>query len=182
MINHMVRLLSKSIIKKICGELLVPDQIVSNVCDIDLENLKKEGFFNLFLDLDNTLVSANQRHLSLKHINWIQKCKDFGFNVFLLSNNRSSKRVYRAAKQVDCYGIYMAMKPFTFSASQLAQDFDLDLKKTVMIGDQALKDVISGNWLKMHTILVDPIDDPLPLLPRAQKKFEDYWIEKLSLD
>lgn len=178
----MVKLLSQSIINRICGELFVPNQMISSVCDIDLEQLKKDNYLNIFLDLDNTLVSANQRYLSLKHINWIQKCKDFGFKVFLLSNNRSSKRVYRAAKQIDCYSVYMAMKPFTFSAVQLAQDFDLDLKKTIMIGDQMLKDVISGNWLKMHTILVDPIDNPLPLIPRIQKKFEDFCIRKFSSD
>ena len=72
------------------------------------------------------------------------KCKDFGFKVFLLSNNRSKKRVKRSADQLKCHSVYLAMKPFTFSAVQMAADFNINLEKSVMIGDQVFKDVVMG--------------------------------------
>jgi len=167
-------------LKNICKELLIPDQLNSYVWDIDLESLKSNNIDYLFIDLDNTLLSNYQRNISLQHKNWVQKCKDIGFEVFLVSNNRSKKRVQRAAEQLSCHAIYLSMKPFTFGVTQLAEKFNIDLTKTAMIGDQILKDVVVAKWLKMTAILVDPIDKSLPLFHQLQRSFEQYCLKQLS--
>ena len=178
----MPRVISMKDIKLIANELLVPDQAVTHVWDIDLEILKADGIHTLFIDLDNTLMSNHQRNISLQHLNWVQKCKDFGFGVFIVSNNRSKKRVQRIVEQVKCHGIFMAMKPFTFSLHQLAKQFDIELTKSAMIGDQVFKDIIVGKWLRMYSILVEPIDNPLPLVAKAQQSFEQYLIKKVKIE
>ena len=166
----------------IAKELLIPDQYLTNVWDIDLEKFQSDGVENIIFDLDNTLLASEQRIISLQHANWVQKCKDFGFKVFLLSNNRSKKRVKRSANQLKCHSIYLAMKPFTFSAVQMAADFNINLEKSVMIGDQVFKDVVMGNWMRMHTVLVDPLDKKLSLFSQLQKDFEQFLIKKFSDD
>ena len=79
-------------IKLILQELLIPKESYESVWDIDLETLKEKNITTLLLDLDNTLLSNKQRNLSIQHLNWLQKCKDNGFQIYLLSNNRSKKR------------------------------------------------------------------------------------------
>ena len=167
-------------IKLILQELLIPKESYESVWDIDLEKLKEKNISILLLDLDNTLLSNKQRNLSIQHLNWLQKCKDNGFQLYLLSNNRSKKRVQKAAKQIECNGIYLAMKPFSFSTKQLAQTYHINLKKCTVIGDQVFKDIILGNWLKIHNILVEPIDKSMSLLVRLQYTLERFLIQKLS--
>ena len=167
-------------IKVILQELLIPKESYEAVWDIDLETLKEKNITTLLLDLDNTLLSNQQRNLSIQHLNWLQKCKDNGFQLYLLSNNRSKKRVQRAAKQIECNGIYLAMKPFTFSTKQLINTYNINLKNCSIIGDQVFKDIVLGNWLKIHNILVEPIDKTMSLLVRSQYSLERFLTKKLS--
>ena len=167
-------------VKKIFRELLIPTESYEAVWDIELENLKEKNITTLLIDLDNTLLSNKQRLISVQHLNWLQKCKDNGFSIYLLSNNRSKKRVERAAKQIECVGIYLAMKPFTFSTHQLVQDQNLTLKNACIIGDQVFKDIVLGNWLNIYNILVEPIDTILPLYPRLQYTLERFLVKKLT--
>ena len=167
-------------IKLILQELLIPKESYESVWDIDLETLKEKNITTLLLDLDNTLLSNKQRNLSIQHLNWLQKCRDNGFQIYLLSNNRSKKRVQRAAKQIECNGIYLAMKPFTFSTKQLAKTYSLNLQECTIIGDQIFKDIVLGNWLKIHNILVEPIDKTLSLFARIQYSFERFLSKKLT--
>ena len=168
----MKRLLTLSKIKKILSELLIPNQHVDHVWDIDLENLKKQNFSTLVIDLDETILANSQRNLSLNHLNWLQKCKDIGFKIFILSNNRSKKRVQLAAQQVDCIGLYMAMKPFTFSIHQLQKSYQFDFNQSIIIGDQVFKDVVLARWLNVYSILVNPITKPKKIIARIQYSIE----------
>tara|TARA_Y100000591_G_scaffold332772_1_gene371489 strand:+ start:2163 stop:2720 length:558 start_codon:yes stop_codon:yes gene_type:complete len=174
------RFLSLKEITLIMQELLIPKEAYEAVWDINLEFLKEQQITTLILDLDNTLLSNKQRNLSIQHLNWLQKCKDNGFQIYLLSNNRSKKRVSRAASQIECNGFYLAMKPFTFSIKHLADTYNLNLKQCAIIGDQVFKDVILGNWLNVYSILVEPIDKTMSIFTRAQYTLERYLTKKLK--
>tara|TARA_Y200000002_G_C22564703_1_gene613983 strand:- start:187 stop:720 length:534 start_codon:yes stop_codon:yes gene_type:complete len=172
-----LKLITRSDIHYFLKELCIPKESCDFVWDINLDALRDQGYEVLFVDLDSTLASHDQRFLSLKHLNWIQTCKDYGFKVVILSNNRSRRRVKRVLEQIQCDGMYMACKPFTFGIHYLAKIYNLDLSKSVVIGDQVFKDVVVGNWLKLYTILVKPLDRKISFLFRMQKDLE-YFILK----
>lgn len=161
-------------------ELFIPKEYYEFVWEINLDDLKAKGIKTLFIDLDSTLIVSNQRFLSLKHLNWIQTCKEYGFTVIILSNNRSRRRVKRVLDQIQCDGMFMACKPFTFCIHYLVKKYRLELETSAVIGDQVLKDVIVGNWLKLHTILVKPLDLKQSFLFRLQKEFESFILKTYS--
>lgn len=175
-----VGLISLDDIQSFIKELCVPKEKYDFVWEINLDDLKSQGVKTLFVDLDSTLLANNQRFLSLKHLNWVQTCKEYGFEVIILSNNRSRRRVKRALDQIQCNGMFMACKPFTFCIHYLARKYNVELQSSVVIGDQVLKDVIVGNWLKIHTILVKPLDLKQSLFFRLQKEFEEFILNKYS--
>lgn len=165
----------------ICKEIFTPNEICETVEDIVLESLFFKGYRTLLLDVDNTLVPYSQRKLTLQKINWVQKCRNIGFDIFLVSNNLNNRRIRHIAEQIDVYqGIYFALKPFPFSVQDLAGIYNLDLTRTVVIGDQLFTDIVMGNWLKSYTILVDPLDKRLSFFKTLQRDIELYFLKQLN--
>ena len=165
----------------IIKSLSVPNEVHEFVWDIDLETLKDKGFNTIVLDVDNTILSNHQRNLSLQHLNWVQKCKDIGFDVYILSNNRSAKRIHRVCNQIDSHGYYLALKPLPFTLKLLQKTYQFSYSKTIIIGDQVLKDIFLSNWVKAYSILVKPIDDSRGPLERFQRQLELYLLQKYSV-
>ena len=159
-------------LKTIARELCTPDDRVDHVWDLDLETLLEEGFDTFVLDVDNTIVSHQQRLLSLRHLNWVQKCKDLGFKVYILSNNKSRRRIKKVCDQIQCTGYFSAFKPLVLDFDDLCLQFDLKLNKTIIVGDQVFTDVILGKWRKVYTVLVEPVDDNLTMFKRLQYDIE----------
>jgi HAD superfamily phosphatase (TIGR01668 family) len=67
------------------------------LASIELEVLKKSGIKGVILDLDNTIVSEDDRYLSPGAEAWIKEAKLQGVKFFILSNG---KRRYRVKKLV----------------------------------------------------------------------------------
>ncbi|RAP31816.1 YqeG family HAD IIIA-type phosphatase [Candidatus Marinamargulisbacteria bacterium SCGC AG-414-C22] len=166
---------------KLIKDLCVPNEVVEHVWDIDIQKLKKQGFTDFILDVDNTILSVKQRNVSLQHMNWIQKCKDLGIKVYILSNNRSKRRIEKVCDQLECPGIYQALKPFSFSYNELQQQFKFNPTTTVVIGDQVFKDIILANWKKAYGILVKPIDDILSPIHTLQYHIEQFLLKKFAV-
>ena len=166
------KLLAFSEYKEICRELLTPHEQHEHPWDIDLETLKSNGYETLICDLDDTLVSSKQKTVALQHLNWVQHCKDLGFKVYFLSNNRSRKRMVKIANQIDCSGLFGAIKPLSFSLQELVQLFDIDITKTIVLGDQLLKDTVVAKWVKAYAILLKPIHKTSSLSGRLYRLFE----------
>jgi uncharacterized protein len=165
---------------KIIETLVKPKEVCAGIEDINIDKLFNEGYRTLFLDVDNTLLTYSQRNLSLQKINWIEKAKITGFNIYFVSNNSSYKRLKRVSKQVEIPGIYFALKPFDFGVKEIARDRNINLKKSIVIGDQLLTDIIIGNWLRAHTILVDPLDKRVSFIRTLQRELELYLLKKMG--
>ncbi len=164
----------------IIQNLFLPNEIYEAIEEIDLEKLYEKGYRTVFLDVDNTILTYEQREVPLDKLSWIQKVKGIGFRVFLISNNSGKRRIQRIAKQLQMIGVYFALKPSTLAVRELADDHFVDLTKTIFIGDQLLKDVVAGNWVKAHTILVNPIDIRNSLLKTVQREIELFLLKKLQ--
>lgn len=135
---------------------LVPRQKVKTVYEIDLAQLKKEGYKGIITDLDNTLVGAKDPHATPELIEWLKQVHEMGFQVVIVSNNRHS-RVSAFAKPLELSFINSARKPTNYAFHKALNIMKLRPEQTIVVGDQMLTDVFGGNRLGLFTILVDPI-------------------------
>ena len=60
---------------------------------IDIDCLGSSGITGIILDLDNTIVSEDDRYLSPHAEAWIDRSRELGFKFFLLSNGKRRYRV-----------------------------------------------------------------------------------------
>mgnify|MGYP001369750804 CR=1 FL=1 len=165
----------------ILESLLVPGEYYDTVTEIDLDYHYKKGYDTLLLDIDNTLITYDEKELSLQYFNWIQSAKLLGFQLYLVSNNSKHRRMKRVFDQLKLTGIYFACKPFTFSTKEFILDNNIDVSRTIVIGDQLFKDVILGNWLNCHTILVKPMSLSGVFFQTIQFEFEKYLLRKFGV-
>ena len=164
----------------IIKDLLTPKEIRSSVTEIPLESLYQDGYHTMLIDVDNTILAASQRTLSLEHAHWVEKAKEIGFDVLLVSNNSSYRRIKRVCEHTKTTGIYFALKPFVFSIKDLAKRHGITLSQCLVVGDQMLTDVLIGNWIGAYPILVDPIDKKLSFIKTLQRELELFLLSKIS--
>ena len=144
-----------------------PNEYVRSIYDIDLQRLQERGIKGIILDLDDTLASRHNRgSVPPKAVDWVNKIKDFGFNICLMSNALEPDKVHIAAKTMGVPSLTVAFKPLPFSLMKALNLLDAPPKKVAMIG---------GKWLGMYTILVDPISEET-FLPRKMMR----WLEGLA--
>ncbi|MDA1352960.1 MAG: YqeG family HAD IIIA-type phosphatase [bacterium] len=166
--------------KELLRLMLTPDEICDAVEDINLDDLYGRGFRTILLDLDNTLMTYEQKELSLQKYNWVERLKIQGFRVFIISNNSSKRRVQRVAKQLMIDGLYFSTKPLVFGAKELAERQMIDFERTIVVGDQVLTDVIFGNWLRAHTVLIEPLNKRLSFIKTLQREVELFLLRNLD--
>lgn len=134
-----------------------PEKYVESVYSIDLEKLKKENIEAVIFDIDNTLVpyfvpNANSRIKKL-----FTKIKNNGLKVGVLSNNKE-RRVSMFCKDLNIEYVHKAGKPGIKGLGRLIKKLGVkNHKNTVIIGDQVFTDVLCGNRMGIHTILVKPV-------------------------
>ena len=136
---------------------LYPTLYVDEISEIPLDMLIKKGIRGMIIDLDNTIAPWDQPTVTQSAEKWLQKAKNAGFKIFLVSNSTSS-RVNYFMETLDIPGISMAQKPRRGSFRKALELMGLDRKEVTVIGDQIFTDVLGGNRLNLHTILVNPIN------------------------
>jgi hypothetical protein len=135
---------------------LLPDQLVNTVYDIDLQALAARGVRGIITDLDNTLVSAKTPHATPELMEWLNRVRQIGFKVVILSNN-SSARVAKFAEPLGIPFVPSARKPRHSAFRKALQLLGLEPGAAAVVGDQMLTDVFGGRRMGLHTILVSPI-------------------------
>lgn len=156
----------------IVRELVLPDQWVHSVLEIHPDRLVANGFTTVFLDVDNTLMSYRQYKVGMQHFNWVLGLKSAGLNVYLISNNSRKARILRVSQQLSVNGIYFACKPLSYSIHTLVELEGIDLSSSVIIGDQIVTDIALGKWLRIHSILVEPVDKHSSTIKSIQHSIE----------
>ena len=116
------------------------------VASIKIELLKMDDIKGVILDLDNTIVSEDDRYLSPGAEEWIKQAKSAGFKFFILSNGKRRYRVKYWSHRLDIPAINPARKPFPFAYWQALRQMQLKPKQVVAIGDSRHTDML-GAWL-----------------------------------
>lgn len=137
-------------------KLLTPDLHVESVFKLNLEKLKKNNIKGLIIDIDNTLVSWDIKHITEKTKQWLLNLEKEGFKVCLVSNN-TEDRVVTFNEELKLPAIHRALKPRISAFKKAMKIMDTKANNTAVIGDQLFTDVLGGNRMKLFTILVVPI-------------------------
>jgi HAD superfamily phosphatase (TIGR01668 family) len=118
----------------------------NTLASIDLNRLTSAGIQGVILDLDNTIVSEDDRYLSPHAEDWIAQAKDLGLKFFFLSNGKRRYRVEYWSHHLNIPAISPAKKPFPSSFRKAMQQMQLASKQVVVIGDSRHTDIF-GAWL-----------------------------------
>lgn len=129
---------------------------VKTVYEIPLAELWENGVRGIITDLDNTLVGAKEPLATPELIVWLELVKQMGFKVVIVSNN-GELRVRNFAEPLQIPFIHRAKKPSNTAFQKALKWMELSAEQTVVVGDQMLTDVLGGNRMGLHTILVLPI-------------------------
>lgn len=134
----------------------IPSEFVKSVFQITPEQLKEQGIKGIITDLDNTLVEWDRPDATPQLVEWFARMQQAGIQVTIVSNN-NELRVKSFADPMQIPFIYKARKPFRKAFLTALRLMGLKREEVVVIGDQLLTDVLGGNRLKLHTILVIPV-------------------------
>jgi uncharacterized protein len=149
----------------------LPDQHVQNILDITPEMLVERGVKGIITDLDNTLVEWDRPEATPELIKWFTSIKEKGILITIVSNN-TQQRVKSFSDPVEIPFIYSARKPMNKAFKRALKDMKLKNQEVVVIGDQLLTDVLGGNRIGLHTILVVPVASSDGFWTRFNRKIE----------
>lgn len=165
-------------------EQLLPNMRVNSVYDINLDELAARGVRGIITDLDNTLVGAKEPLATPELITWLDKVRDAGFRVVIVSNNNKT-RVGHFAAPLNLPFLHAAKKPRLLAFRKALALLRLEAEQTVMIGDQMMTDVLGGNRMGLYTILVTPISPAdegiMTLMNRRLERFALARLRKRGL-
>lgn len=137
------------------------------LAEINLDELLSPGIQGIILDLDNTIVSEDDRYLSPGSVIWVTRAKNLGFKLFMLSNGKRRYRVEYWSQYLEIPAINPAKKPFPFAFRKAMQHMQLEPHQVVVIGDSRHTDVLGAWFVGCPSIQVASLPHP----PR--------WWEKL---
>ena len=123
----------------------LPKQTLT-LANIDLDALKNSNIKGLILDLDNTIVSEDDRYLSPHAETWIQQAIASGLPCFILSNGKRRHRVQYWSERLGITAISPARKPLPKGFRQAIAHLGLTPSQVVVIGDSRHTDML-GAWL-----------------------------------
>src|SRR3989339_1606314 len=135
-----------------------PNEYLDSIYQIDFDALRKKGIKGIILDLDETLLPREMLDISPVLFAFIETIKDKGFSIFLMSNSTKEARVEHVGKTFNIPFVTFAMKPLPFSFESARKRLQLFPHEIAVIGDQVFMDILGGNWAKMYTILVKPMN------------------------
>tara|TARA_Y100001978_G_scaffold124109_1_gene110734 strand:- start:20 stop:517 length:498 start_codon:yes stop_codon:yes gene_type:complete len=120
---------------------------------ISHSKLSEMGITCLLIDVDGTLLSRNSIIIPQKVKDWIIKSKEI-FDLYLISNNPSKKRIDKIGKELGIQYTYKALKPRIKKTLEVINNLNKDKNNIAIIGDRIFTDMIVGNRCKIKTILI----------------------------
>ena len=157
--------------------LLKPDFYYDSIFHVPYEELYGQGLRGLIFDIDNTLVSHDDKVPPGKITDLVEKLQGMGFQIGLLSNN-NSRRLEAFNESMQLPGASMAAKPFTLSLRRLMQKMEISPQETAIIGDQLFADIWCGKRVGIMTILVKPITHKEVITARVKRGLERRMLKR----
>lgn len=162
-------------------KMFIPFALAKNIYEIDSSFFKKNDVNTIICDLDNTLDAYYQKEPTEKAIELINRLKNDGFKVIIISNN-TKDRVSKYAKKVDCEFIHSARKPLRYRSKSFFKKNNIDLNKTICIGDQVFTDVAYANRMGMRCILCDNLVEKDQFFTKFNKSLDRHFRKRILRD
>lgn len=137
---------------------LQPDLAVGGLAEVPLEALRSWGVRGIIVDLDNTLVSYDDRTLAPEVQAWVEAALAADFRLVLLSNN-FEERVAAVGSRLGVPTVANALKPLPSGFLRALRVLQTRRRETVAIGDQLFTDVLGAKLVGLRTILTEPLVD-----------------------
>ena len=149
----------------------MPKEFVNSVYDVTPEKLHALGIKGIITDLDNTLVEWDRADATPELMAWLKLIQDSGIQVIIVSNNKEA-RVKHFADPLGIQYIFQARKPLRKAFKKGLDLLNLPPQKVLMLGDQMMTDMLGGNALHLHTILVKPVAQSDGFVTKLNRRLE----------
>ena len=137
------------------GRWLRPDAEAESIYAIDPAALRARGIRGVILDLDNTIVPWGTWDVPAALAPWIAAAHAVDLRLCIVSNNAGA-RVTHIAAALDLPVVTGAWKPRRWALRRALSIMGTAPGATALVGDQVFTDILGGNRLGLHTILVHP--------------------------
>jgi HAD superfamily phosphatase (TIGR01668 family) len=135
---------------------LTPCQVVESVKELEPETLKSQGITAIITDLDNTLVPWQHYEIMPGVIEWLAKLEVAGIKICIASNTIHTARLKQLADTMNIPFVDRVRKPRTGGFRRAMKLMGSNSRNTAVFGDQIFTDILAGNRLGLHTILLRP--------------------------
>ena len=160
--------------------LFCPNYRCQRISKIPIAWLKQEGIKAIILDLDNTLLPWNENVPSEENIFWVQKVKEAGIRVVLLSNN-GGERLQVISKKLDVGAIGWGIKPLSRGFKRALRFLKVQTHGEVLvIGDQLITDVFGAKKMDFKVLWVESLSKKEFIFTRITRKLESMLIKQLA--
>ncbi|HON42459.1 MAG TPA: YqeG family HAD IIIA-type phosphatase [Bacillota bacterium] len=155
--------------------LIQPDMRVDGVWDIDLDELSRRGIAGIIVDIDNTIAPWGTYDLSERAAEWLERARNRGFGVCLLTNNHRSRADW-FARALGLPAVCGWVKPWRWGYRRAMHILGTRPDSTVMVGDQLFTDILGAKRLGIHAILVSPLGDKELPHTRFKRRLERFLL------
>jgi uncharacterized protein len=152
-----------------------PRLYAPRISHIDPRELRVRGIRGAIVDLDNTLVGFRALVPLEEDAQWIERAKQAGVQVLVLTNN-ATPWAAEVAKNLGVPCIPRARKPLPHGFRRALNVLELEPHEAVVIGDQLFTDVLGAKLAGLDVILVDPLVRHDPWNTRPLR-----WMEKVVM-
>ncbi len=135
-------------------------QRAEKLADIPIAFLQSAGIGGIILDLDNTVVSEDDRLLSPGAEAWLRRARDAGLAFFILSNGRRAQRFQYWSQRLNIEGIYHAKKPSPRVFRRAIALLGLQPAQVLVVGDSWHTDVLGARLAGCACIQVCSLPHP----------------------
>ncbi len=135
-----------------------PTVACDKITDLTPEFIKSMGIKAVLLDVDNTITSYISKEPFPGSIELIRKLESEGISVYIVSNNKSKKRIKAVAEKFDLPFVNVAMKPLPVGFIRAKAKLRVKFSECLVVGDQIYTDIIGANLCGMKSVLLTPIE------------------------
>lgn len=159
----------------------VPDLILPDISKLSVQYLHNHGIKAVILDVDNTLTLHGSQKLSDAVSIWLSEMKKRNFPMMIVSNN-TKKRITPFAALIGLPFVSMSLKPMRMGYRRAQKAFGVKANEIAVVGDQIFTDVLGGNCVGMHTVLVMPIQIEGGFTFRLRRNLEKKHINRYYIN
>ena len=159
---------------------LTPSLHIKTVYDLPISWLKDKSVRAIITDLDNTLVPWRDYKVASDLARWFDSLHKHGFKTIIVTNARPSPTIKELSKKLGTQLVVGARKPISSFFYQALKIIDSTPAETCVIGDQVFTDVLGGNIVGCHTVLVDRISEAEFFGTRLIRIFEKLVLKKVQ--